>query len=123
VLRHISKNTERALTWCAENLDRPVSLVISGGVARNEALRQSLRTVAESAGVPAAYPPARLCTDNGIMIAWAGIERLNAGYVDAPDDVIVRPRWPLDKSGKTHYPISGDKKSIQRANYVVQQPT
>ena len=36
-----------------------------------------------------------LCTDNGAMIAWAGIERLRRGLVDdlsAP----ARPRWPLD---------------------------
>ena len=40
-------------------------------------------------------PPLRLCTDNAVMVAWAGIERLRAGLVDeisAP----CRPRWPLE---------------------------
>ena len=47
------------------------------------------------AGLPLVAPPQSLCTDNGAMIAWAGIERLRRGLVDdlaAP----ARPRWPLD---------------------------
>ena len=40
-------------------------------------------------------PPQKLCTDNGAMIAWAGVERLRLGRVD-PLDVAARPRWPLD---------------------------
>jgi len=102
-----------------------VGLVVSGGVARNNALRERLNAVAESAGVRAVYPPARLCTDNGVMIAWAGIERLQAGFVDSPDDVIVRPRWPLDKSGKSHFPSTTmglpDTAQRHKSNYVVRQ--
>ena len=37
----------------------------------------------------------KLCTDNGAMIAWAGIERLRLGLTDALD-FGPRPRWPLD---------------------------
>jgi len=51
------------------------------------------------AGVPLVAPPPALCTDNGAMIAWAGIERLRRGFVDdlaAP----ARPRWPLDASAE-----------------------
>ncbi len=40
-------------------------------------------------------PPPALCTDNGAMIAWAGLERLRLGLVDGLD-APVRPRWPLD---------------------------
>jgi len=40
-------------------------------------------------------PPLELCTDNGAMIAWAGLERLHAGLVDSLD-FAPRPRWPLD---------------------------
>jgi N6-L-threonylcarbamoyladenine synthase len=36
-----------------------------------------------------------LCTDNGAMIAWAGIERLRLGLTDGLD-FRPRPRWPLD---------------------------
>jgi len=40
-------------------------------------------------------PPLVLCTDNGAMIAWAGVERLALGLTDGLD-VAARPRWPLD---------------------------
>ena len=40
-------------------------------------------------------PPPVLCTDNGAMIAWAGLERLNMGLTDDLD-FAPRPRWPLD---------------------------
>ena len=40
-------------------------------------------------------PPVRLCTDNAVMVAWAGIERLRLGLVDALD-FAPRPRWPLE---------------------------
>jgi N6-L-threonylcarbamoyladenine synthase len=41
-------------------------------------------------------PPVRLCTDNGVMIAWAGLQRLNAGLTDT-FDFKARPRWPLEE--------------------------
>ena len=44
---------------------------------------------------------ARLCTDNGVMVAWAGIERLRLGALDDPSDMEVRARWPL---GISHTP-------------------
>ena len=40
-------------------------------------------------------PPPDLCTDNGAMVAWAGIERLSLGLVDTID-FGARARWPLD---------------------------
>jgi N6-L-threonylcarbamoyladenine synthase len=39
-------------------------------------------------------PPPALCTDNGVMIAWAGIERLQLGLTDDLN-FAPRPRWPL----------------------------
>ena len=41
-------------------------------------------------------PPPRLCTDNAVMIAWAGAERHALGLDDTLD-VAARPRWPLDE--------------------------
>ncbi|MFH5924771.1 tRNA (adenosine(37)-N6)-threonylcarbamoyltransferase complex transferase subunit TsaD [Roseomonas xinghualingensis] len=72
------------------------ALVVSGGVAANSAVRASLSTVADKAGLPLVAPPIRLCTDNAVMVAWAGIERLRAGLTD-PWDHAPRPRWPLDE--------------------------
>jgi N6-L-threonylcarbamoyladenine synthase len=71
------------------------TLVVSGGVAANDALRLRLETLAQQAGLDFVAPPAALCTDNGAMIGWAGIERLRLGLVDTLD-FAPRPRWPLD---------------------------
>ena len=67
------------------------TLVVAGGVAANTYLRGRL----EGLGVRLVAPPIKLCTDNGAMIAWAGIERLRRGMTDALD-FAPRPRWPLD---------------------------
>jgi N6-L-threonylcarbamoyladenine synthase len=70
------------------------AIVVAGGVAANQAVRAALAGVAGMAGVPMLAPPLRLCTDNAVMVAWAGIERLRAGLSD-PLDHNPRPRWPL----------------------------
>ncbi|MGA1275765.1 MAG: tRNA (adenosine(37)-N6)-threonylcarbamoyltransferase complex transferase subunit TsaD [Gemmobacter sp.] len=67
----------------------------AGGVAANGAVRATLGAAAAASGVRFVVPPARLCTDNGAMIAWAGIERFRAGARDGMD-LAARPRWPLD---------------------------
>ncbi|HOT84071.1 MAG TPA: tRNA (adenosine(37)-N6)-threonylcarbamoyltransferase complex transferase subunit TsaD, partial [Candidatus Defluviicoccus seviourii] len=71
------------------------ALVIAGGVAANKDLRARLARLAEETDIRMVAPPLRLCTDNGAMIAWAGIERLRLGLTDALD-FRPRPRWPLD---------------------------
>jgi N6-L-threonylcarbamoyladenine synthase len=71
------------------------ALVVAGGVAANGAVRAALAEVAAKAGLPLVAPPIRLCTDNAVMVAWAGIERLRLGLAD-PLDHAPRPRWPLD---------------------------
>jgi N6-L-threonylcarbamoyladenine synthase len=73
------------------------ALVAAGGVASNHRLRRQLGDLAAAAGLDFIAPPVDLCTDNGAMIAWAGLERLRLGLVDG-FDAPVRPRWPLDQS-------------------------
>ena len=74
----------------------PVSaLVVAGGVAANQAMRGALAGLAGAHGLRFVAPPLALCTDNGAMIAWAGVERFALGLVDGLD-VAARPRWPLD---------------------------
>jgi N6-L-threonylcarbamoyladenine synthase len=71
------------------------TLVIAGGVAANRAIRERLEETALVYRMRLVAPPARLCTDNAVMIAWAGLERLKAGLSD-PLTVAARARWPLD---------------------------
>lgn len=70
-------------------------LVVAGGVAANGVLRARLAELAAREDMRLTAPPQALCTDNGAMIAWAGIERLRLGLTD-PLDFRPRPRWPLD---------------------------
>ena len=58
-------------------------------------MRQRLNALAEAAGLDFIAPPPALCTDNGAMIGWAGLERLRLGLTDGLD-FAPRPRWPLD---------------------------
>ena len=70
------------------------SLVVSGGVAANGAVRAALTEVAAAHGMPMIAPPIRLCTDNAVMVAWATLERLRLGLVNDLG-FKPRPRWPL----------------------------
>jgi N6-L-threonylcarbamoyladenine synthase len=69
-------------------------LVVAGGVAANQAVRAALGEVAAARGFGFAAPPLRLCGDNAVMVAWAGLERLRLGAA-SPLDHAPRPRWPL----------------------------
>ena len=70
-------------------------LVVAGGVAANQAVRQALESAASAHGFRLAAPPIRLCTDNAVMVAWAGIERLRLGLTSGIE-FAPRPRWPLE---------------------------
>lgn len=84
---------ERAAWVCAQHPDVPL-LAIAGGVASNEMLRGALSAVAERFGKTCVVPPPGLCTDNGAMIAWCGVEWLATGVRNSIP-LKVRPRWPL----------------------------
>ncbi|WP_304617306.1 tRNA (adenosine(37)-N6)-threonylcarbamoyltransferase complex transferase subunit TsaD [Paracoccus sp. (in: a-proteobacteria)] len=86
-------------------------LAVAGGVAANGPIRAALQAVAAQAGAGFLAPPLRLCTDNGAMIAWAGIELYRAGRRDGMD-LSARPRWPLDRSAA---PMLGSGKKGAKA--------
>ncbi|MFL6730910.1 MAG: tRNA (adenosine(37)-N6)-threonylcarbamoyltransferase complex transferase subunit TsaD [Sphingomicrobium sp.] len=86
-------------TRLALNTSVAPTLVVAGGVAANQAIRNSLAVLANAMDRRFSVPPAWLCTDNAAMIAWAGAERFAAGDRDALD-VPARARWPLDESAE-----------------------
>jgi N6-L-threonylcarbamoyladenine synthase len=88
--------TRAGLRACREAGIKPSSLVVAGGVAANQQIRNGLMRLATEAGLPMVAPPVALCGDNGAMIAWAGLERLRLGLVDDMT-AVARPRWPLDE--------------------------
>ncbi len=91
----LAEKTRRALEMYLESRPDGPALAVAGGVAANAALRAALMAVSDAAGVRFVAPPLRLCTDNAAMIAWAGIEQFRLG---PPEEIIARPRWPLDQS-------------------------
>ena len=89
--------TRVALRRFREIAGHPTALVVAGGVAASQGMRQGLQRLAVETGLKLVAPPASLCGDNGAMIAWAGLERLRLGMIDditAP----ARALWPLDTS-------------------------
>jgi N6-L-threonylcarbamoyladenine synthase len=71
-------------------------LVLAGGVGANKQLRAALNARALRDQFQVHYPPLQLCTDNGVMIAFAGALRLLAGHQDSDTTAFdVKPRWDL----------------------------
>jgi N6-L-threonylcarbamoyladenine synthase len=70
-------------------------LVVAGGVGANSRLRESLTRRMAARGAEVFFPPLRLCTDNGAMIACAGAMRFARYSAPAQNTFVVRPRWPL----------------------------
>lgn len=71
-------------------------LVIAGGVSANKSLREQLGELLASRGGKVYYPRPAFCTDNGAMIAYAGMQRFKAGQTEGLS-VKAMPRWPLDE--------------------------
>ncbi len=92
----LCKKLEKAIKYFKINYPKGKDVVVSGGVASNTYLRERLNILANKHDLIFSAPPIRLCTDNGVMIAWAGLERFRQGLV-SPLDFKPRPRWPLDE--------------------------
>ena len=103
---HLASRTANAIDLF-EATPGPSVLVVAGGVAANCAIKEKLKTLTAARGWRLVYPPPKYCTDNGAMIAWAGIERLRAGLAPAPEEALAfapRARWPLAEppEGRAH---------------------
>ena len=55
------------------------TIVIAGGVAANERLREVMIQKAEKHGLKVYYPPLSLCTDNAAMIASEAYNLVRSG--------------------------------------------
>lgn len=87
----------------------PRALLLTGGVAANALLRQSLADEAAKLGIPFAVPAARWCTDNAAMIAVLAYHQLqenreafeswtpHAGFLGpgVSTDLGAVAKWPL----------------------------
>ncbi|XP_031269688.1 probable tRNA N6-adenosine threonylcarbamoyltransferase, mitochondrial isoform X2 [Pistacia vera] len=100
---HLEERCQRAIEWALKIEPSIKHLVVSGGVASNKYVRARLDQVVRKNSLQLVCPPPSLCTDNGVMVAWTGIEHFCVGRYDPPPSVIepedfvydLRPRWPL----------------------------
>lgn len=92
ISNHIVDRCSNAFDMIAE---KPSAFVAAGGVAANLFLRQRLTHLAMLKGFKFVAPSPELCTDNAIMIAWAGLERYRLGLTNEMN-FKPRSRWPLE---------------------------
>jgi N6-L-threonylcarbamoyladenine synthase len=75
------------------------TLVVAGGVGANAQLRARLQLEVEERGGKVFFPPLDLCTDNGAMIALAGLAQLKRTRDPSVNGrqlaFSVHPRWSL----------------------------
>jgi len=84
--------TERALAHTGKE-----EVVLVGGVAANNRLREMLKIMAEDRGVEFFVPPYDLCRDNGAMIAYTGLRMFKAGIRFSLDETVVKQRFRTDE--------------------------
>jgi N6-L-threonylcarbamoyladenine synthase len=61
---------------------KPKTLIVAGGVACNNALREASESAAKKLNLPVYFPSKHLSTDNAAMIAAAGYFHLKNGRRD-----------------------------------------
>ncbi|GAC1397953.1 MAG: tRNA (adenosine(37)-N6)-threonylcarbamoyltransferase complex transferase subunit TsaD [Pyrinomonadaceae bacterium] len=104
----------RSLVGTTETLAReykPKTIIVAGGVACNNALREAARAAGERLKIPVYFPSPHLSTDNAAMIAAAGTVRLRAGLHDGLDlnaDVTLRLQ---------NFEVEDEKLRRQRVHY------
>ena len=85
---------KNSIKQCQNSAPEINTIVVAGGVAANKYIRGRLEALCLENNFILKAPPIKLCTDNGAMIAWAGVEKLKLGEVS---DLSFTPkaRWPL----------------------------
>ncbi len=87
----LTEVTERAMAHLGKE-----EVLLGGGVARNERLKEMVRTMAEERGARFYTPPGDLCVDNGVMIAWTGWLMYASGTRMSIEDTVIDQRFRTD---------------------------
>ena len=91
------KKTEIAIQKFKERTQiEKVRLIVAGGVAANNSIRENLSNLGQKLNFETIYPDLKFCGDNAAMIAWAGIKRFNNKLSDSLN-ISAKSRWPLDE--------------------------
>ena len=84
--------TERAVAHTGKE-----EVVLIGGVAANNRLREMIKIMCEDRGVEFFAPPYDLCRDNGAMIAYTGLRMFKAGIKFNLEETIVKQKFRTDE--------------------------
>ena len=87
----LTEVTERAMAHTGLE-----EVLLGGGVASNNRLKDMLTTMAKERGAKFACPPRSLCIDNGAMIAWMGLIMYEGGVRMDIKDTVVRQKFRTD---------------------------
>jgi N6-L-threonylcarbamoyladenine synthase len=93
----ICDRLKKAFKICSQKFDynSDLKLVVSGGVASNKYLRQQIKNICDKNFYKAIFPSINLCTDNGVMVAWLGVEKyLRNEFAEL--NIAPKSRWPLE---------------------------
>ena len=144
--RHLQQRLKVAMRWCDSEVIKgnlvvaPKSVVVTGGVAANQYLRECLTKVViarnedkkferkrnlnkegnigqNAMDMEICFPPVRLCTDNGVMVAWTGHERLALGMADD-----ATPPEDGKENFKTRWPLGGDTLKTKKGRILKDDP-
>eukprot|EP01119_Soliformovum_irregulare_P004031 TRINITY_DN15040_c0_g1_i1.p1 TRINITY_DN15040_c0_g1~~TRINITY_DN15040_c0_g1_i1.p1 ORF type:complete len:418 (-),score=99.35 TRINITY_DN15040_c0_g1_i1:75-1328(-) len=109
LIKHVQKKLQSSLEFTAKEYPQIKSLIVTGGVARNKTLKDLIVNLSSTFNLNPRFPAPSLCTDNGVMIAWTGIEYLKSNAASTykmlwepfqVESVNWYPRMPLiDRSG------------------------
>lgn len=90
------ETAERALAHTQKT-----ELVLGGGVACNQRLQDMARSMCAERGADFFCPPRGVLVDNGAMIAWNGLLKLNAGDPTPLESSSIRPYERTDQVAVT----------------------
>ncbi|XP_014203956.1 probable tRNA N6-adenosine threonylcarbamoyltransferase, mitochondrial [Copidosoma floridanum] len=118
VTKHLCLRTERAMEFLRKQELLPENnktLVVSGGVASNNFIAKALEKICSHHDYRLVRPPPKLCSDNGIMIAWNGVEKykINSGVLrdrSEIDKIDVTPKMPIGEDWSERVTKEGIKR-------------
>lgn len=93
ILKDRFKNVAQYLEKKGIKLDK---LIFAGGVSANQYIKNNMVKYCKNFGYDIVSPPLKLCTDNGVMIAWAGLEKFKLNKFEKQTKLNISSRWELD---------------------------
>ncbi|OXB40882.1 hypothetical protein B1J92_L07392g [Nakaseomyces glabratus] len=108
VFNHLITKIQYVVKKNADKLKDVTGFVCSGGVSGNPTLRETLERELASRFQNFYYPRNDLCTDNSIMIGWAGIEIYEKLGLISDYSITPIRQWPMNEL----LTVSGWKKRI-----------